>query len=332
MAESYFLLAATFLPLLLAPVSYILGKRIGINAVTWFSFGILAISTAFLFVPAATLHGGKSAYVESYPWSQFGNFGLRLDGLSLPFAMIIYILCTSLALYSKPYMIHKIMEDVHGRVGGSSSSGGDGSATSSSDDDSAATNIHGGGSSSSRAQATSIVDRSQQQYVKNQMALYFALYMTFSMGMLGTVLATNLIEFFVFFELMLVPSFFLIAFYGYGERLRIALMFFFWTHVGAVVLLLGLLAMGFFAAGFDYATVKANVAKIPAQWLSIIVFALVVGLGVKLAAFLLHIWLPYAHAEAPTPVSALLSPAKIGIGAYGLLRLWLELLTGSYAQ
>jgi formate hydrogenlyase subunit 3/multisubunit Na+/H+ antiporter MnhD subunit len=97
-------------------------------------------------------------------------------------------------------------------------------------------------------------------------------------------------------------------------------------------LLLGLLAMGFFAGGFDYATVKANVAKIPAQWLSIIVFALVVGLGVKLAAFLLHIWLPYAHAEAPTPVSALLSPAMIGIGAYGLLRLWLELLTGSYAQ
>ena len=60
--------------------------------------------------------------------------------------------------------------------------------------------------------------------------------------------------------------------------------------------------------------------------------ALVAGLGVKLAAFLLHIWLPYAHAEAPTPVSALLSPAMIGIGAYGLLRLWMELLTGSYEQ
>jgi proton-translocating NADH-quinone oxidoreductase chain M len=310
---AYFLLAATFLPLLMSPVSYILGKRIGINAVTWFSFGILAISTALLFVSAAMLNGGQSAYVESYPWSQFGNFGLRLDGLSLPFALIIYILCTALALYSKPYMIHKIMEDVHGHIGGGGSSG----STS---------------TSGPSGQATSIVDRSQQQHVQNQMALYFALYMTFSMGMLGTVLATNLIEFFVFFELMLVPSFFLIAFYGYGARLRIALMFFFWTHVGAVVLLLGLLAMGFFAGGFDYATVKANAAKIPAQWLSIIVFALVVGLGVKLAAFLLHIWLPYAHAEAPTPVSALLSPAMIGIGAYGLLRLWLELLTGSYAQ
>src|SRR5918912_3044467 len=317
---AYFLLAATFLPLLMSPVSYILGKRIGINAVTWFSFGILAISTAFLFVPAATLHGGQSAYVESYPWSQFGNFGLRLDGLSLPFALIIYILCTVLALYSKPYMVHKIMEDIHQRVG---------------DDSNDFSHSSGDHSDSGISQATtSIVDIKRQQSVNTQMGLYFALYMTFSMGMLGTVLATNLIEFFVFFELMLVPSFFLIAFYGYGARMRIALMFFFWTHVGAVVLLLGLLAMGSFAGGFDFATVKANVAKIPGEWLSIIVFALVLGLGVKLAAFLLHIWLPYAHAEAPTPISALLSPAMIGIGAYGLLRLWMELLsgTGSYEQ
>ena len=90
--------------------------------------------------------------------------------------------------------------------------------------------------------------------------------------------------------------------------------------------------MGFFAGGFDYDTVKSNVSKIPAEWVTIIIFSLVIGLGVKLAAFLLHIWLPYAHAEAPTPVSALLSPAMIGIGAYGLLRLWLELMTGNYTQ
>jgi NADH-quinone oxidoreductase subunit M len=337
MAESsYFLLAATFLPLLLSPVAYILGKRIGVNAVTWFSFGILAISTGLLFIPALTLKGGQSAYVESYPWSQFGNFGLRLDGLSLPFALIIYILCTVLALYSKPYMIHKVIEDIPKRLnggGGDMSHGGGHGYTSNenpSPTSTTAANIEGGGGSIS--QTASIVDTKQQQYVNGQIGLYFALYMIFSMGMLGTVLATNLIEFFVFFELMLVPSFFLVAFYGYGARLRIALMFFFWTHVGAVVLLLGLLAMGFFAGGFDFATVKANVAKIPGEWLSIIVFALVLGLGVKLAAFLLHIWLPYAHAEAPTPISALLSPAMIGIGAYGLLRLWLELLTGSYAQ
>nr|WP_294804563.1 NADH-quinone oxidoreductase subunit M [uncultured Nitrososphaera sp.] len=318
MAESYFLLAATFIPLLLAPVAYVIGRRAGSTAVTWFSFGALAVSTGLLFIPTMLLHGGMTSYSETYKWGQFGDFGLKLDGLALPFALIIYVLCTVLALYSKPYMIHKIMEDMpgHGKTEGSSSS--------SSSPSSHESHGHSG--------TLALLSPEQKHYVNSQMGLYFGLYLAFSMGMLGTVLATNVIEFYVFFELMLVPSFFLVAFYGYGARRRIALMFFFWTHVGAVVLLLSLLAMGFFAGGYDYATIKANAVHIPQQWLALIVFGLVAGLGVKLAAFLLHIWLPYAHAEAPTPVSALLSPAMIGIGAYGLLRLWLELLTGSYEQ
>ena len=316
MAESYFLLAATFIPLLLAPVAYGIGRKAGVNVATWFTFGALAVSTGLLAVPALGIYNGtQEVYTESYVWGQFGNFGLRLDGLSLPFALTIYILCTVLALYSKPYMVHKVSEDLPEHKAG-----------------------HGNGTPAHSSHGSPSVSGSQlavletDQRVKNQMALYFSLYLAFSMGMLGTVLSTNLIEFYVFFELMLVPSFFLVAFYGYGARRRIALMFFFWTHVGAVVLLLGLLAMGFFAGGFDFDTIKANAANIPAQWLPLIVFALVIGLGVKLAAFLVHIWLPYAHAEAPTPVSALLSPAMIGIGAYGLLRLWMELLTGSYEQ
>jgi NADH-quinone oxidoreductase subunit M len=320
MAESYFLLAATFIPLLLAPVAYILSRKVGVNAVTWFSFGALAVSTGLLMIPAMGIYSGQQeVYMESYTWGQFGDFGLRLDGLSLPFALIIYILCTVLAIYSKPYMVHKVSEEFPehktSHSNGPMSPGGD----------------HGSHGSPSVSSAQLTVLETDQR-VKNQMGLYFSLYLTFSMGMIGTVLATNLIEFYVFFELMLVPSFFLVAFYGYGARRRIALMFFFWTHVGAVVLLLGLLAMGFFSGGFDYDTIRANAANIPAQWLPLIVFSLVIGLGVKLAAFLVHIWLPYAHAEAPTPVSALLSPAMIGIGAYGLLRLWMELLTGSYEQ
>jgi proton-translocating NADH-quinone oxidoreductase chain M len=312
MAESYFLLAATFIPLLLAPVAYVIARKVGVNAVTWFSFGALAVSTGLLLVPAMGVYSGQQeVYAESYTWGQFGDFGLRLDGLSLPFALIIYILCTVLALYSKPYMVHKVSEDLPEHKAGHSNG----------------PTPHSPGVSSSQ-----LTVLESDQRVKNQMGLYFSLYLAFSMGMIGTVLSTNLIEFYVFFELMLVPSFFLVAFYGYGARRRIALMFFFWTHVGAVVLLLGLLAMGFFAGGFDFDTVRANAANIPAQWLNLIIFALVLGLGVKLAAFLLHIWLPYAHAEAPTPVSALLSPAMIGIGAYGLLRLWMELLTGSYEQ
>jgi proton-translocating NADH-quinone oxidoreductase chain M len=329
LADSYFLLAAIFIPLLVAPVAYAIGRKAGAKPATWFSFGALAISTGLLLVPAIGVYTGQqTVYVEQYAWGQFGNFGLRLDGLSLSFALIIYILCTVIALYSRPYMVHKVKEDLPGHGNG----GGEGAAGSAGHGDNPS--IHGSHALPSKniessSQAT-ILDT--QQYINSQVALYFALYLVFSMGMLGTVLATNLIQFYVFFELMLVPSFFLVAFYGYGARRRIALMFFFWTHVGAVVLLLGLLAMGFFAGGFDFDTIKANAGNIPAQWLPLIVFALVIGLGVKLAAFLLHIWLPYAHAEAPTPVSALLSPAMIGIGAYGLLRLWMELLTGSYEQ
>jgi proton-translocating NADH-quinone oxidoreductase chain M len=333
LAESYYLLAATFIPLLLAPVAYAIGRKAGAKPATWFSFGALAISTGLLLIPAVGIYTGQqTVYVEQYAWGQFGDFGLRLDGLSLPFALIIYILCTVIALYSRPYMVHKVKEDLPGHGNGRGGAAGVGGVAHGSNDPS----VHGShalpsGNIESSSQTT-VLDT--QQYVNNQVALYFALYLTFSMGMLGTVLATNLIQFYVFFELMLVPSFFLIAFYGYGARRRIALMFFFWTHVGAVVLLLGLLAMGFFAGGFDFDTIRSNASNIPAQWLPLIVFALVIGLGVKLAAFLLHIWLPYAHAEAPTPVSALLSPAMIGIGAYGLLRLWMELLTGtgSYEQ
>jgi proton-translocating NADH-quinone oxidoreductase chain M len=304
--------------LLVSPVAYVLAKKSGSNTTTWFSFGILAISTLLLFMASSTLQGGRSAYIESYTWSQFGNFGLRIDGLSLPFAIIINILCTVLTLYSKPYMLHKIKESFKENFNNRESNSG--------------SNVHTSSAGGNEIESLTISGSNEEQYVNHHMGLYFALYLTFSMGMLGTVLATNLIEFYVFFELMLVPAFFLIAFYGYGERKRIALMFFFWTHVGAVVLLLGLLAMGFFAGGFDYDTVMENVGKIPDQWLVLIVFSLVIGLGVKLAAFALHIWLPYAHSEAPTPISALLSPAMIGIGAYGLLRLWLELLVGDYSQ
>ena len=318
MIESYYLLIATFLPLLVSPIAYVLAKKRGGNATTWFSFGILAISTMLLLLASFNLQGGRSAYEESYAWSQFGNFGLRIDGLSLPFAIIINILCTVLTIYSKPYLLHTIKESIKENFVKKENA-----------NDSGELDVNAGGN---EMKTLTVSKSSEEQYINHHMGLYFALYLTFSMGMLGTVLATNLIEFYVFFELMLVPSFFLLAFYGYGERKRIALMFFFWTHVGAVVLLLGLLAMGFFAGGFDYDTVMQNVDKIPDQWIVLIVFSLVIGLGVKLAAFALHIWLPYAHSEAPTPISALLSPAMIGIGAYGLLRLWLELLVGDYSQ
>ena len=158
-------------------------------------------------------------------------------------------------------------------------------------------------------------EESSQRY-----GLYFALYNLYALGMLGTVLATNLIQFYAFFEIMLVPSFFLIAEWGYGDKERISLMYFIWTHVGALVLLVGILLTGYLTGGVtDMALI--NPSSIPSTLRLIIVASMCFGFFVKMAQFGVHIWLPYAHAEAPTPVSALLSPAMIGIGGYAVVRI-----------
>lgn len=329
MAESYYLLAATFMPLILSPVAYFLSRIAGLGAVTWFSFGVLFISTGLLFIPASMLNGGRSVYSESYPWGQFGNFGLRLDGLSLPFAIINYIWFTVLLMYSKTYMNRRIVNEARIRFAGGDSTeitsvGGVPAYVKDEErrNDTDVVNIESG----SLTTTTTTVEK--QRYVDSQLGLYFALYMVFAMGTLGMILATNLIEFYVFFELVLVVPFFLVAFFGYGARQRTALMFFFWTHVGSVVLLLGLLSIGFFAGGFDYSTVRAHVSQIPAQWMPIIIFAVVLGLGVKLGGFLVHPWVPSSQAGAPTPVAIML----VGIATYGILRIWLDLLGGNYVQ
>ena len=149
---------------------------------------------------------------------------------------------------------------------------------------------------------------------KSQFGLYYALLLLYSVGMMGAVLATNLIEFYLFFELMLIPSYFLIAKWGSGDRDRISFMYFLWTHIGALAFFAGILSVGYFSGSFDLQTILTS--SIPEDLRLLIVGLMVVGLLVKMAAFGLHIWLPHAHAEAPTPISALLSPAMIGIGGY----------------
>ena len=283
----YALLQAVFIPLLLSPIAYWLGRRHGMAAATWFTFSILVYCTVLVVL------GALDNTVERYPWTQmFGEFGFVLDGLAAPFAIMIYALSAILVLYSRPYMEHKFREHF-AEDHGESSSG-------------------------------------LTQYIGTKSGIYFALYLVFAMGMMGTILATNLIEFYVFFEVMLIPGFFLIAMWGDGPRRKISLMFFFWTHVGAVVLLLGFLALGLSAGSFDFAAVAS--AGLESDIILVSAVAIAVGLGVKLAAFMFHIWLPWVHGAAPTPISALLSPVMIGIGAYGIFRLIVELLPTAFSE
>jgi proton-translocating NADH-quinone oxidoreductase chain M len=316
--SSYYLMVATFMPLILSPVVYFLGKRKGINITTWLTFGILAISTTLVIIPCIDLGSGGS-YQEVFDWSQLGHFGLKLDGLSIPFAITIYLLSTIIVIYSKPYMVRKILIQFDQLK--NSRSADNNSVYNDTEND-----LYEAKDGNSLSALVLTTD--QKSYLNEQLGLYYSLYLVFAMGMLGTVLATNLFEFYVFFELMLVPSFFLIAFFGYGKRKRTSLMFFFWAHVGAVVMLLGLMAMGFLSGGFDFDVVKANVSQIPSTWIAVIVAALIIGFAVKLGAFLVHIWLPDTYTDAPTPITILISSAMTGIGAYGLIRIWVDLLAG----
>lgn len=155
--------------------------------------------------------------------------------------------------------------------------------------------------------------------------LYYSLYMLYTVGMIGTVLSSNLIQFYIFFEIMLIPSFFLIAEWGYGDRNRISLTYFIWTHVGALVLLIGILATALLTGTTDMdavvSTLTANPSLITTTVRLGIVGAMSFGLLVKIAQFGLHIWLPSAYAEAPTPISALLASVMTGIGGYAMLRI-----------
>ncbi len=149
---------------------------------------------------------------------------------------------------------------------------------------------------------------------------YFMLYGLFAASMIGMAEANNFIMFYLFLELALIPSFVLIALYGYGDRGRISSLYFIWTHVGALAFLTGAFIYGIELRTFNFYPVPAN-ASLLASYAVVIVMLLMVGLFIKMAVFGVHAWLPYAHAEAPTPISALLSPNLIGIAGYAIVRI-----------
>jgi len=153
---------------------------------------------------------------------------------------------------------------------------------------------------------------------KRAHATYYALYLAYATSMMGVVLSTNLFEFYFFYELMIIPSWGLINIYGYGEREKIALMYLLWSIVGAVLFVTGALTAYAFLHSFEI----SDLVKLNGHPIAIfVVVPILLGFFIKMAVFGLHIWLPYAHGEAPTPISALLSPAMIGLAAYATVRL-----------
>ncbi|MGD0292732.1 MAG: NADH-quinone oxidoreductase subunit M [Terracidiphilus sp.] len=178
--------------------------------------------------------------------------------------------------------------------------------------------------------------------VHHQPGLYFALVLMLEAGLFGSFTALNFFHWFLFWELCLIPAFFLIKLWGGARRGPAATQFLIYTMAGSVVLLVAFLAV-FLSTGsmdFYHLTLLASTGELEQMvathlgptvmiWLAIGVLA---GFAVKVPIVPFHTWLPAAYAEAPSPVTMLLTGAMSKMGVYGLLRIALPLFGHQISQ
>ncbi len=177
--------------------------------------------------------------------------------------------------------------------------------------------------------STSIAILGSFNYIKDRQRPFYALMLGLEAAVVGVFAATDLFLFYVFFELTLVPMYFIVGVWGGERRIYAAIKFFLYTAFGSLLMLVGILylfwkaktLLGF--ATFSYADLlQVPLTGTEQLWL-FAAFAL--AFSVKVPVFPLHTWLPDAHVEAPTPGSVILAAVLLKMGTYGFLRFLLPL-------
>ena len=159
---------------------------------------------------------------------------------------------------------------------------------------------------------------------------YYIFLLVLQSGMIGAFVALDFLLFFLFWEVMLVPMYFLIGIWGSANRLYSAIKFFLFTLVGSVVMLLGILAVYFYhhevtgVYSFDITRFHELNMPFDLQWWVFLAFFL--GFAVKVPMFPFHTWLPDAHTDAPTAGSVILAAVLLKMGTYGFIRFSLPIL------
>ena len=168
---------------------------------------------------------------------------------------------------------------------------------------------------------------------------YYILLLLLQTGMIGVFVALDFFLFYVFWEVMLVPMYFLIGVWGSDRRLYAAIKFFLYTLAGSVVMLLGILALYFYAPEapggtrtFDVPTLLAAAQHFSDPLRAWLFWGFFFAFAIKVPMFPFHTWLPDAHTEAPTAGSVILAGVLLKMGTYGFIRFSLPLLPAEGAM
>jgi len=245
------------------------GKKAG-----WIAGGSLLYTMVLLLIAGARVYESGRIYEEYFLISPGIQLGLLADGLSLPVALIMNLLCCALAFYSIHYVDHRI-EIIYGEVG----------------------------------------ERQWLSYYTR----YYSLYLLFPVGFVGIALASNIIGMYFFLELLTINLYFLMAYFGYIERVKIALMCLLWGLFSAVFFLAGSILIYSQIGSFEISQLSSLAGN---RWVVVIGFLFVFGLLAKLAIVPFHVWMPWVHAEHPTCIAGLLA-VYANIAAYIIVRLFI---------
>ena len=167
---------------------------------------------------------------------------------------------------------------------------------------------------------------------------YYILFLLLQVGMLGVFMALDFFLFYLFWEVMLVPMYFLIGVWGSDRRLYAAIKFFLYTLAGSVVMLVAILALYYRAHEvtgapytFDIPTLLAVAPQFPTDFQRLLFWGFFFAFAIKVPMFPFHTWLPDAHTEAPTAGSVILAGVLLKMGTYGFVRFSLLLLPSDEA-
>ncbi|MBX5493959.1 MAG: NADH-quinone oxidoreductase subunit M [Bryobacteraceae bacterium] len=170
-------------------------------------------------------------------------------------------------------------------------------------------------------------------YIEKRVKEFFAFLLLLEFGMIGVFLAMDLFLFYVFFEVTLVPMYFLIGIWGHDKRIYAAVKFFLYTLAGSVLMLAAIIYLYNRGGTFDYPILlemlrngRLALSSTEQFWLFMAFFF---AFAVKVPLFPLHTWLPDAHGEAPTAGSIILASVLLKMGTYGLVRFCLPMFPGA---